>query len=280
MNFTREPIIETIITPKDGNKLIVRNSNGSSQEEYSVDAVEVVSFGHSFFFRSSERPKCFLVPVGDYEVIETKETRVVLKNAPLEKSVKIGGGKQNRVVKEVEEDEVQTTQAEHPQHSSHDDKMKRRKGLRRRRGPEDRHEHREGAGPKLELIPPAPIVKDSLNTELTLAKSVATHEEPQAVSSTMFRSLFPPPTQLISENIHRYKTQEVPQENVFSDEVKKPPKVVDEHHQTKPHVEASSEEETKKNNPRYHQANHLDEHDEDPSHLRTPGLEVDDNFLI
>lgn len=49
MNFTREPIIETIITPKDGYKLVVRNSKGDSQEEYHVDAVEVVSFGHSFF---------------------------------------------------------------------------------------------------------------------------------------------------------------------------------------------------------------------------------------
>ncbi len=93
MNFTREPIVETIISPKEGYKLIVRNSKGTGQEEYSVDALEVVSFGHSFFFRSTERPKSFLVPVGDYEVIEAKETRVALKNAAPERGIKIAGGR-------------------------------------------------------------------------------------------------------------------------------------------------------------------------------------------
>ena len=85
MNFTREPIIETIITPKDGYKLIVRNSKGGTSEEYSVDAIEVVSFGRSFFYRSMERPKSFLLPVSDYEVIESKETRVVLKKCSIRK---------------------------------------------------------------------------------------------------------------------------------------------------------------------------------------------------
>ena len=55
MNYTREPIVETVITPKDGFKLIIRNSKGSKQEEYAVDAVEVVSFGQSMFFRSLEK---------------------------------------------------------------------------------------------------------------------------------------------------------------------------------------------------------------------------------
>ena len=77
MNFTREPIIETVITPREGCKLVVRNSKGGGQEEYFVDAVEVVSFGHSFFFRSLDRPKSFLVPVSDYEILELKETRMV-----------------------------------------------------------------------------------------------------------------------------------------------------------------------------------------------------------
>ncbi|MBX9744672.1 MAG: hypothetical protein K2X08_05615, partial [Chlamydiales bacterium] len=81
MNFTREPIIETVITPRDGCKLVIRSSKGNGQEDYFVDAVEVVSFGHSFFFRSLERPKSFLVPMSDYEVLELKETRMVLKNA-------------------------------------------------------------------------------------------------------------------------------------------------------------------------------------------------------
>lgn len=50
MNFTREPIVETVITPKDGYKLVVRNSKASGQEEFFVDAIEVISFGTSLFF--------------------------------------------------------------------------------------------------------------------------------------------------------------------------------------------------------------------------------------
>ena len=97
MNFTREPIIETVITPREGCKLVVRNSKGVGQEDYFVDAVEVVSFGHSFFFRSLERPKSFLVPVSDYEILELKETRMVLKNVASERSIKIGGGRETPV---------------------------------------------------------------------------------------------------------------------------------------------------------------------------------------
>ena len=86
MNFTREPIIETVITPKDGCKLVVRNSKASTQDEYLVDALEVVTFGQASFYRSLEKPKCFLVPVGDYEVFEMRETRVVLKHVSHERS--------------------------------------------------------------------------------------------------------------------------------------------------------------------------------------------------
>jgi hypothetical protein len=93
VNYTREPIIETIITPKEGCKLVVRNTKGVGQEEYFVEALEVVSFGHAVFFRSTERPKAFLLPVTDYEVVELKETRMVLKNVGIERSIKIGGGK-------------------------------------------------------------------------------------------------------------------------------------------------------------------------------------------
>ncbi len=94
MNFTREPIIETIVSPKDGYKLCIRNSKVSGSEEFFVDAVEVVSFGPTFFFRGQERPKPFLVPVSDYEIFEVKETRVVLKNVTHDRNIKIGGGRE------------------------------------------------------------------------------------------------------------------------------------------------------------------------------------------
>ncbi|NGX37653.1 MAG: hypothetical protein K1000chlam2_00811 [Chlamydiae bacterium] len=126
MNFTREPIIETIITPKEGHKLIVRNSKGSGQEEYVVDAIEVVSFGHSFFFRSLERPKSFLVPVSDYEVVEAKETRVVLKNASFERAIKIGGGRKEKVAEPEAQEPAAVEQRL--------EKKRERRRYRRRRG--------------------------------------------------------------------------------------------------------------------------------------------------
>lgn len=87
MDFTREPIIETVITPREGYRLVVRSSKGAGYEEHFVEALEVVSFGTSVFFRCVERPKPFIVPVADYEVLEVREPRMVLK-APSEQGAK------------------------------------------------------------------------------------------------------------------------------------------------------------------------------------------------
>ena len=97
MDFTREPIVETVITPKEGCKLVVRSSKTVGQEEYFVDAIEVVTFGNAIFFRSKERPKSFIVPASDYEILEVREARIVLKNVGLERSIKIGGGREGAV---------------------------------------------------------------------------------------------------------------------------------------------------------------------------------------
>lgn len=88
MDFTREPIIETIIAPRDGCSLIIRNTKGGNYEDYIVDSVEVVCFGKSYFFRSSERSKSFLLPVSDYEVLETRDTMPSLKIPGADKSSK------------------------------------------------------------------------------------------------------------------------------------------------------------------------------------------------
>ena len=95
MNFTREPIVETIITPKEGYKLALRSSKSSGHEEFLIDFVEVVTFGSSTFFRSQERPKAFLVPVIDYEIVEVRETKMVLKSASLDKGIKIASSKES-----------------------------------------------------------------------------------------------------------------------------------------------------------------------------------------
>lgn len=213
MDFTREPIIETIITPKEGYKLVIRSSKGVGQEEYFVDAVEVIAFGQALFFRSMERPKAFLVPVSDYEVLEVREARMVLKNAGLDRSIKIGGGKEAGVVKAPREEE-KSEQAEGGKEESVpaetsgevrsevklDKKRDRKRNYRKRRGREDGKETaNEVAGSSLEeekiqITPPEEMSEVTSNGPAN----------PAVLSSL----LLPPPT-LISETIGRYRQNEM-----------------------------------------------------------------------
>lgn len=209
VNFTREPIVETVITPRDGCKLVIRSSKGNGQEDYFVDAVEVVSFGHSFFFRSLERPKSFLVPMSDYEVLELKETRMVLKNASPEKAIKIGGGREAAPArhhreapeekKEEKKEEVEATGVL-PVAPGERKRDKRRRG---RRSGRDRHELMHEARPKTE--------------EATEGKEIdemeQVREEPGAPS--FISKLFPPPPTLIKETLSRYKTSEIVEQDIF-----------------------------------------------------------------
>ena len=207
MNFTREPIIETIITPKDGYKIVVRSSKGSGQEEYSVDAVEVVSFGNSFFFRCLERPKCFLVPVVDYEIIEAKETKVVLKNIAVERAIKIGGGReaphkpQREQVAEKAHDAEESIAEESEQAASEvplEHRKRDRKRNRRRRPSDERGEQRDFRPQE------GQPVKEARISPVKVEQGGAPSDETTPVSSPTFSTLFPPPTTLISETISRY----------------------------------------------------------------------------
>ncbi|RDB31402.1 hypothetical protein HAT2_00493 [Candidatus Similichlamydia laticola] len=90
VHFTREPIVETVITAREGAKLLVRSARRSDGvDTYLVEAVEVVMFGGAVFYRSASRPSPFLVPVGEYEVVECSSGRVHLKK-PIEKSARQG----------------------------------------------------------------------------------------------------------------------------------------------------------------------------------------------
>ena len=100
MYFTRDPIIETVITPREGYKISIRSSVSDAKDEYLVESVEVVSFGPALFFRSLEKPNPFLLPVIAYSVVEIKEVRMVLKNIAVEKSIKITGNKEKEEKKE------------------------------------------------------------------------------------------------------------------------------------------------------------------------------------
>lgn len=174
MNFTREPIIETIITPKEGFTLVVRNSHGNSEEGYSVASVEVVSFGKSFFFRSLEKPKAFLLPVSDYEVLETREMRTVLKRPQIEKSIKIAGGKV-------------------PSKGKGKESLLEKEGVAKKQG-------RSKTSRRHRLAKNEPV---QVNKESTITPKRDGMSEPS--SPSLKRTLLPPPTSLISEQINRYK---------------------------------------------------------------------------
>ncbi len=190
MNFTREPIIETIISPREGYRLIVRSTKHTSDEEFTVDAVEIVSFGSALFYRSLEKPHPFLLPVADYQVVEGKESRVVLKNAQFERTIKIGGGREASFKKEIEEEEqtlpvgLEEEASDEAPEPSMDRKRERRRNRRRRHGEREEQPRAEPSEPKIEAIPKEPF------------------------TAPLFTHLIPPPTNLISDSIQKYKEQQ------------------------------------------------------------------------
>jgi hypothetical protein len=204
VNFTREPLVETVITPKEGYKLVVRNSKGGGQEEFFVDAVEVISFGNASFLRSLEKPKCFLVPVSDYEILEVRESRMVLKTSGTERGIKIGGGRETLLKVSKEEapiQEVETTAMV----EQRADKRRERRRSRKRRGKGEQEE----AGEEL----PEPSFPS----------------EPPKEKRAEKPSLIPPPSTLISETIARHRILAVPEETISKEQgplTPPPPRIV------------------------------------------------------
>lgn len=233
MNYTREPTVETVITSKEGSKLVVRNSKGAAAEEFMVDAVEIVCFGHASFFRSDERPKPFLVPVTDYEVLEVREARVMLKSASLEKAVKIRSTREGRdrkpkserqveerasvIDEELELDlesdvegdeagvegevrtdgkpEVRPGREQGREEGGRDRKNRRRP--RRKRGRDE--EGRDDAAAEVSL--------DDDVAPLDGEDKVLVVEADKPAQPFVMPKLSPPPAQLISETMDRYKQQ-------------------------------------------------------------------------
>lgn len=219
MDFTRDPIIETIITPKDGCKLVIRSSKGAGHEEYFADAIEIVSFGHALFFRSLERPKAFLVPVSDYEVVEVREARMVLKSLTPDRSIKIAGGREGSlkagreekiesVTQPVEEEvavvkgeaeapvEAATPPSEGRPEMKVDKKRDRRRHYRKRRGGREEVKEEEAGAVS---VPPLEEEKVAIPAP---EESIIT---PAPLSSNLLSSLLQPPPTLISETIKSYR---------------------------------------------------------------------------
>jgi len=235
VDFTREPIIETVITPKEGCKIVVRSSKSIGQEEYFVDAVEVVSFGSSFFFRSLERPKAFLVPASDYEILEVRETRMVLKSVGMDRSIKIGGGKEqsNKPPREnlVEREKIVEPAAEETSEPKADEasnvirgearldkKRDRRRHYRRKRGKEDGSPKDEQTSDDKEEEQDTDKKEEkriALVAPLNLGEEGENLSTPSGSQGTsLFSSLLAPPSTLISETIALYKENEL-FKNVF-----------------------------------------------------------------
>ena len=218
MDFTREPIVETIITPREGFRLVIRSSKNLGQEEFAVDALEVVSFGTLCFYRHLERPRPFLVPASDYEVFEIRETRMPLKAASFDGAVRQVSPKENArapqreqkvvaPVKEVvapvpaeistdksSEDEPEEDSSLQPEERS-DRRKDRKRGTRRRRGSrEDIAEPRPVERPTapLKIEAPAEMVSSSVR------------ETPVQQQKTFL----PPPPTLIRDDLDRLRKSE------------------------------------------------------------------------
>ncbi len=211
MDFTRQPIIESIITPKEGCKLVVRSSKGIAQEEFFVDSLEVVSFSNFLFYRSLERPKCFMVPVSDYEVLEVREARMVLKNVGVDRTIKIGGGRV-KTDAPVEKERVETptvTEEETPARTKAepkgaDKKRERRRHGRRRRG----RDEPLGKGDDEGQGNSETVLNEEANEPVPLPRPRQYDDEERRESPPPFSTILPPPARLISETLERYREDE------------------------------------------------------------------------
>lgn len=239
MDFTREPVVQSIITPKDGCKLVVRSSKGSNQEEFFVDSVEIVSFGEAFFFRSLEKPKNFLLPVSDYEVLEVREARMVLKHVGVDRSIKIGGGRETQArsypkeavaAEKVEAlDEATSDQSEErlvpagegKQDPRLDKKRDRRRHTRRRRSRDERDEpvREEGSSE------PSGNLSESSEKKVEIpepSRSSLSSTENAPAHTGILTTLLPPPPTLISETIARYREDALFREAFYTKAEKAP----------------------------------------------------------
>lgn len=199
MDFTREPIIETVISAREGCRILIRNSKTPGQEEFVVDALEIVNIGAACFFRNRERPKAFLVPATDYEVIEVRDTRLGLKAASFESTFKAGpkklAVKEERVEPSVKQEEEPSQPESRPP-----TKREKKKGGRRRRSEESAPQEPEKKEVAEKVEPPKKAKKE-------VEKVVDLPEEPSGEKSAP-RSLVPPPTTLIRDEIERLRQDE------------------------------------------------------------------------
>ncbi len=200
MNFTREPILETIISAKEGFKLKLKSTKSENSPEYLVDAVEVVSFGQTFFYRSAEPAHTFFVPAQDFEIVQERQARLMLKT-PTEKSIKIAGGDttKNNPSENAENKKKSKSKNKPPQKKveevvAEDAPLKveepsvpgEKKHFKEKHQKRHHEKHANKSFPKNERV-------------------LAQTEGGSAPQSSIFSHLLRPPEALISDNIQKYQ---------------------------------------------------------------------------
>jgi hypothetical protein len=209
VHYTREPIIESILSARDGFKLVLKNSKTVSSQEISAEVIEIVSFAGAVFYRSQDRSKNFLVPASDFEIAEVKDARLVLKNISLEKSSKLQNPpkessfhdqeldmKEEVTTSALDENEAATSS--NTQSSSQNNRMERRRERRRNR----RRRHNEDR----QQDDKKDVAQEDNSQEPS--DSFDGNESSQAPMPIPTLNLIPPPTTLISQTLARYKDKQ------------------------------------------------------------------------
>jgi hypothetical protein len=201
MNFTREPILETIISAKEGFKLKIKSTKNEGGTEFLVDAVEVVCLGTTFFYRSGEPSHTFFIPAQDFEICQVREARLLLKT-PTEKAIKIAGGAEGG-----------EKSKEHNQQNSkpHKEKVQEKKVEQNKQEPnkqepkgeanvQKKHQEQKEVKQKQEKKP-HPIHHQKKSIQTNADAEIA----PKEAAPSIFSHLLTPPEALISESIHKYQ---------------------------------------------------------------------------
>ncbi|SYX08608.1 hypothetical protein C834K_0124 [Chlamydia poikilotherma] len=211
MYFTRDPVIETVITSREGYKLSVRNTKHLSQDPFVVEAVEVISLGNTCFFRNCDHSKPFIVPAGDYEVMEIRDTKINLKAVGLDRGIKIAGGREaliklpkaapvavveessSETVVAVESSSSETSTTSASSHSTTKKEKKERKG--------DKWKEKKKQGRKKTNKEVSEVAGSSQEIIDAVTEELWEESQESKLSEQKKFSLLPPPAKLISEII-------------------------------------------------------------------------------
>ncbi|EPP36522.1 hypothetical protein BOKEGFJH_00891 [Chlamydia avium] len=208
MYFTRDPVIETVITSREGYKLSVRNTKHLSQDPFIVEAVEVISLGNTCFFRNCDHSKPFIVPAADYEVMEIRDTKINLKAVGLDRGIKIAGGREALIklpksapVVTVDENSVEVVEettvepSSSPSHSNPHKEKKERKGDKWKEKKKQCRRKSSKESPSASSSEVAEVSHEGVSPEDPQENSAGERK----VGEQKKFSLLPPPTKLISE---------------------------------------------------------------------------------